>query len=423
MPKVLQLELMSVDLPFRRNFRHAAATRTTSESLFLKCVTDTGVIGFGESLPREYVTGETRNHAFALLEHSILPELIGMEFESMEEVYEFLKACDGKAPGDWVTREIPQCAAWCAVDLALLDAFARAFNEPVRVNSPFSPQWGEGSGMRGGNIKDATRFRTSKLHEFRYSAATSANVGLNLILSLLKLRCYGFKNVKLKVKQRDALGCAQIARRIMGAKTELRVDANMSWNVTDALETVRGLEKLGIRCVEQPLDSNDLEGPAELIRETHSEIIADESFCDRESLDQLLEHRACTGVNVRISKCGGLLAAARRCEDAFEANLTLQIGCQVGESSLLSAAQLILISAAPHAKYFEGCYGEHLLRDDPVRPCLQLGYGGQPPDSPRGFGLGVQVDEAKLNQWANKRVIVGGHVKNSNQGGHHVTTR
>ena len=61
MPSVLRLELMSVDLPFRHAFRHAAATRASSESLFLKCVTDTGAVGFGESLPRKYVTGETRD--------------------------------------------------------------------------------------------------------------------------------------------------------------------------------------------------------------------------------------------------------------------------------------------------------------------------------------------------------------------------
>jgi len=399
MPRVQQLELMSVDLPFRRAFRHAAAARKCSESLFLKCITDTGAVGFGESLPREYVTGETRDQAFALLERSVLPELIGMDFGSMAEVYEFLTACDGKAPTDWVAHGIPQCAAWCAVDLTLLDGFGRAFNEPVRIGRTAIPP-----------------------EQFRYSAVASAGAGAESFFSLLKLRCYGFKNVKLKVKQRDALHSAQLARRVMGKRTDLRLDANMSWNVTEALETIRRLENVGVRCIEQPLAANDLEGMAKLVAETNAEILADETFSDRESLNRLLEHKACTGFNVRISKCGGLVAAARRCEDALNAGLTLQIGCQVGESSLLSAAQLILISAAPHTKYFEGCYGKHLLRDDPVSPCLQLGYGGRPPKLPGGFGLGVEVDEAKLNQWVSKRVLVGGRSKPQKRGGSHVVT-
>lgn len=406
MPKILKFELLRVDLPFRRAFRHAAAARQCSESLFLKCVTDTGAVGFGESLPRAYVTGETRDETFARLEHLILPELLGMEFQTMEQVYEFLSTCDGKAPTDWVPADTPQGAAWCAVDLALLDTFGRAFNQPIRMASPFAPQWGEV------NARD-----------FRYSAVTSADAGLTFLISLLKLRGYGFKNVKLKVKTRDALRCTQIARRIFGKKTELRVDANMSWSATEALATIHGLEKLGVHCVEQPLVANDLEGLAKLVAETNAEIIADESFGDRESLGRLLQRKACTGVSVRVSKCGGLVAAARRCEEARRAGLTLQIGCQVGESSLLSAAQLILISAAPHAKFFEGGYGKHLLRDDPVNPCLQLGYGGRPPTLPDGWGLGVEVDETSLNQWVSKRVLVAGRVKTPKRGGHHVVTR
>ena len=166
MPKVLQLELMSVDLPFRRAFRHAAAARKSSESLFLKCVTEAGAVGFGESLPREYVTGETRDKAFALLERFVLPELIGIEFGSMKDVYEFLRT----------------------------------------------------------------------------------------------------------------------------------------------------------------------------------------------------------------------------------------------------------------AKYFEGCYGKHLLRDDPVSPCLQLRYGGRPPKLPGGFGPGVEVDETKLNRWVRKRALVEGRLKIQKRGGSHVAS-
>lgn len=399
MPKVQQLELMSVDLPFRRGFRHAAAARTSSGSLFLKCVTDTGAVGFGESLPRDYVTGETRDHALVLLERSMLPELIGMEFGSMEDVYDFLKTCDGKAPPEWVEPDTPQCAAWGAVDLALLDAFGRAFNQPVRLGK-----------------------KAASPGPFRYSAVVSTDTRLKFLRSLLKLRAGGFEDVKLKVNPPDALRCARIARTILGRKTDLRVDANMSWNATEALETIRGLEQLNVRCIEQPLAARDFDGLAKLVRETNAEIIADESFSDRASLQRLLARKACTGINVRISKCGGLIAAAQRCEDALEAGLTLHIGCQVGESSLLSAAQLALISAAPHAKHFEGCYGKHLLRDDPVSPCLQLGYGGQPPRPPNGLGLGVEVDEAKLNQWVNQRVRGDGPVTAKTKGGLHVAT-
>lgn len=385
MPAIAHFELLKVDLPFRRKFRHAAADRCTSESLFLKCTIDTGVSGFGECLPRAYVTGETRDGAFELLRRKILPNLLGMAFGSLGEVREFLSNCDGKAPAGWIiTPSLPQSSAWCAVDLALLDTFGRAFNQSVHLAQ-----------------------QSFERDRFRYSAVASADRLWRLGLTLFKLKLYGFTQVKLKISPgRDAKRTGRIARVIMGDQCELRVDANMAWREAEAVQNIHALARLGIRCIEQPLPADNLDGLARLVRETQAEIIADESFSDRASLESLIQKHACTGLNIRISKCGGLVAAARRCAEAACAGLTLQIGCHVGESSLLSAAQLILISATENPRCLEGCYGRHLLRIDPVRPCLQLGYGGRVPALPAGNGLGVKVNETELNRFVSQRVLI-----------------
>jgi L-Ala-D/L-Glu epimerase len=89
---------------------------------------------------------------------------------------------------------------------------------------------------------------------------------------------------------------------------------------------------------------------------------------------------------------------------SLDAGLLLQVGCQVGESSLLSAAHLALLSALaplrPGVRYAEGCFGRHLLREDPASPLVQFGYGGRPPPRPPGAGLGVQLDQTMLVRWA-----------------------
>ena len=105
MPTVTQLDLFAVDLPFKVAFRHAAAARTTSESLFLWARLDNGAEGWGESLPRAYVSGEAREQAFALLRDTILPALVGQSFRSLPEAVSFLEKCDGKAPPEWVKPE------------------------------------------------------------------------------------------------------------------------------------------------------------------------------------------------------------------------------------------------------------------------------------------------------------------------------
>ena len=380
MAEVTRFELMKVDFPLRKPFRHAAAIRRASESIFVKCVTDRSV-GFGESLPRQYVTGETRDAAFALLERHILPRLIGVQFNAMDSLSDFLVTCDGKAPPEWIAPNRPQGAAWCAVELSLLDAFSRALHAPIQVPAKMPP--------------------------FRYSGAISADNHWRFTASLLKQKLFGFKEIKLKVGKNDPLTHARWARRIMGKDCLLRVDANMAWTAAEALNHIQALDRVAIHCIEQPLAAGDWKGAARLVRETQATIIADESFADRASLERLLNQRACRGVNVRISKCGGLVAARRRCEEALKAGLTVQIGCKVGESSLLSAAQLMLIASVNGARHFEGCYGRHLLPEDPGQPCLQLGYGGRPPQAPGGPGWGIELDEAGLNRWVSQRVTLG----------------
>jgi L-Ala-D/L-Glu epimerase len=386
MATVTALDLFAVDLPFRVAFRHAAATRNSSESLFLRARLDTGVEGWGECLPRAYVSGESREDAFTMLRDVILPRLLGTTFESLADVTSFLQKCDGKAPTEWVRSDVPQTSAWCSVDLALIDAFGRQDGKPAYL------------GLAG--VETLTPQKSS---DYRFSGVVSADHGWRYRLSLLKLRGFRFPHIKLKVEPDGAFEAARIARRVLGRRVDLRIDANMAWDADQALANIAKLRTVGIESFEQPIAADNLDGLARLVRESAAGIVVDEGFTDRESLQTLLRHRACTGANVRISKCGGLVAALARCQEALDADLMLQVGCQVGESSLLSAAQLSLLSLLgplqPRVRYIEGCFGRHLLREDPVSPLVQFRYGGRPPRQVTGPGLGVQVDEAALRRW------------------------
>jgi L-Ala-D/L-Glu epimerase len=245
------------------------------------------------------------------------------------------------------------------------------------------------------------------LERYRYSGVVSAGRGWRYARSLLKMRAFRFPDVKLKVERDGAPRAARTARRLLGRRVDLRVDANMAWDVEQALQAIGELRAVGIESFEQPIAAGDLAGLARLVRDSSAGIMVDEGLTDRDSLQALIRHRACTGANVRISKCGGLIGAHARCREALEAGLTLQVGCQVGESSLLSAAHVTLLSALPAGvRYAEGCFGRHLLREDPVSPLLQFGYGGRPPRRPAGPGLGIQVDQAMLERWAVDRARV-----------------
>jgi L-Ala-D/L-Glu epimerase / N-acetyl-D-glutamate racemase len=393
MATLTTFELFAVDLPFRTAFRHAAAARRVSESLFVRARLDTGVDGWGESLPRSYVSGESRESAFGLLRDAILPAMLGQEFGSFADVLSFLEKCDGKAPSAWVLPDVAQSSAWCSVDLALIDAFGRAFGGAAWVGRPGSET-----------------MLADPLARYRYSGVVSAQRGWRYLLSLLKIRAFGFPHVKLKLEREGAVPSARTARRLLGRRVDLRVDANMAWDVEWTLNVIPELKALGITSFEQPIAADDLDGLARLVRESSAGIVVDEGFTDHDSLLRLIRHQACTGVNVRISKCGGLVAAAARCREALDAGLMVQVGCQVGESSLLSAAHVALLSALaplrPGVRYAEGCFGRHLLRIDPVSPTVQFRYGGRTPGRPSGPGLGVRVDPAALDRWSVEKARV-----------------
>ncbi|MFC1823870.1 enolase C-terminal domain-like protein [Thermodesulfobacteriota bacterium] len=384
MTQVKAFELYALDIPFRRPFRHAAADRHTSESLLLKCVTGSGKVGYGECLPRPYVTGETRDGSIELLRSRILSRMLDQEFSGFDHVKFFLETCDGKAPEEWVPPGVPQNAAWAAVDLALLDAFGHEFDMPVRLG----PEEGPDSSLR-------------------YSFIFSADRGPKAFLTLALFFLLGFRQAKIKVEKEIPNIFSRIALRLLSAFGEPRVDVNMAWDMPGAIKAMQHLSRCGVQSFEQPIKADDINGMSRLIQETGLDVIADESFTDRDSLETLITSRACTGVNVRISKCGGLVAAHKRCKRALESGLKVQIGAHVGETSLLSAAQVLLAAGVKGATYIEGCFGQYLLQEDPFRPVITFGYGGRPPELPEGPGLGVRIDEEILGRWGVKKHTIG----------------
>lgn len=385
MPTISGFELFATDLPFRVRFKHAASSRKTSSSLFLKCVLDDGTVGWGEALPRPYVTGETRDEACQLLAGSVLKHLVGKSFSSFAEVIAFLEECDGEAPANWVAPGTPQSAAWCAVDLSLLDAFGQCFD-----STPFP---GQPDRMPA---------------DFRYSGVLTSGKGLKRAAQLLAYRTLGYRAIKLKVDRETTAADLKTVRRLAGRSMALRADANMGWTVEEALEFMPIQAGFGVASFEQPLAADDLEGAARLVRETGLDVMADESLNTKASLQRLLESKACTAINARISKCGGLIATLRRCREAIDAGLWVQIGCQVGESSVLSAAHLHLSHAFGEMRHTEGCFGKLLLEVDPAEPLLQMKGGGVPPGLPERPGLGVTVNESTLVPHVGERWKHGG---------------
>jgi L-alanine-DL-glutamate epimerase-like enolase superfamily enzyme len=189
----------------------------------------------------------------------------------------------------------------------------------------------------------------------------------------------------LKVKlgtDRDAEIVAAV-RQAAPNKT-LRVDANAAWTPKHAVQMIEQLVGAGVELVEQPVPAHDLDGLRYVRERSPLPVIADESCVTASDIPRLIG--AVDGINIKLSKCGGLREALRMISTARAHGLLVMCGCMV-ETSLG-------ISAAAHLSPlldFADLDGAALLRDDPYEGA-SIHHGiVRIPDGP---GLGVRLRAA-----------------------------
>jgi len=362
--RVSRLDVFTVRLPFRFSFGHALAERRSSTNIAVRLRLDDGTVGFGEGVPRAYVTGETPDTAIAAIESFHAPVLLGRALADAGDVAD-------------AAAELPPVhpAARCAVELALLDAGGRHLGLPV-------------SHWLGGASAPVVEYD-----------AVLPFVGRGLVTPIaVALLALGPRKVKVKVgRDLEAEARALITlRRVLGPGADLRVDANCAWGEAEALRALEKLRPAGISAVEQPLPPGDLEAHARLTAAIPETLVADESLLGIEDAEALAAGRACDAFNIRVSKCGGLLPSLEIARVAARNGLACVVGAQVGESGILSAAGRHL-AAAIRPRYLEGSPGRLLLREELVAEAVAPGRRGRA-RTPHGSGLGVTVREDVLHR-------------------------
>src|SRR5262245_25952666 len=128
--RIRKLTAHVVRLPLKRPFKHASATRQDSENVLAQCELADGTTGWGEGVPRSYVTGETPEGCLAQLAATPVADQLGADCGDWPAV---LKMCAAFAPT--LDRDDPRgCfgnALRSAVELSILDSFGNLFREPV----------------------------------------------------------------------------------------------------------------------------------------------------------------------------------------------------------------------------------------------------------------------------------------------------
>jgi muconate cycloisomerase len=388
--RVAELTAYHVRIPLRKAIRHASHSRTETDNVLVYCALADGTEGFGEGVPREYVTGETIDSALDLLRNSDIASQLEVcrDFARAVAVAERIKLAP--VPGD--DRACQGNAARCAVELAVLDAYGRAFGEPLAT---------------------AARLAAPDLYqpkaEVRYSGAITSAKGLKATLAAWMMWGYGFKQVKVKVgiAGYDDVKRLRTIRNRMGKRIDIRIDANEAWPADAAAGRIRELEPFGITSVEQPVAHTEADRLADVRKNVHTPIMLDESFCGMVDAQRAVDLGLCDLFNIRLSKCGGFLPSLRLAQFARQHGLGYQLGCQVGETAVLSAAGRQFACSVADIRYLEGSYDRHLVRESLGTEDITFGRGGKAPILV-GSGLGVRIDPAAVERVAvRKEPILG----------------
>ncbi len=332
--------------------------------------TDTAVTGFGEGIPRTFVTGEVLSDSLAFLRQILAPAILGRDFPSpqalLQDLGRFYQLV--QAPS--------HPAAFCALEMALLDAAGRTWD--MSVSQLIGP-----------------KLRTS----LEYSAVIPMMTPdqLRQLFQLVKMNHMHF--IKLKVGTDADLETLRLAREVLGDEVDIRVDANSAWTPSEAIARLREMEPYRISAVEQPVAKADFAGLKQVTAAVRIPVIADESLCNEDDARRLIDLKACPIFNLRLSKCGGLGAATRIRRMAEAAGILCQLGCHVGETSILSAAGRQFALTVPHLSFVEGSFSPYLLVRDVVSRPVVFNGGGMGYELP-GPGLGIEVLSSALDELA-----------------------
>src|SRR4030043_58842 len=177
------------------------------------------------------------------------------------------------------------------------------------------------------------------------------------------------------------------------------VDNSGVWDYETAFEHIPMLREYNTKVVEQPMapDNPRIAEFARIIKEDDILLMADESACSLEDVKRIAKDGHYNMINIRLSKCGGFRKSLKLIDYLRNKGIPFQIGCQLGETGLLSAAGRALSLLCGDAVYYDGSYDAFLLKENITFDNVSFGQGGKA-GLLKGSGLGVKVNKQKLNR-------------------------
>ena len=336
----MEIKYRHFNLRFKHPFTISRGTKT-HQPTFVVSLEYFGNYGYGEAPAISY--------------YNIPVEKMIEDLESKKILVERYAFTDPERYWHYLHHLFPQNTFLvCALDIAAWDLFGKLRQQPLYK------MWGTTTD----NIP-----------------ATDYTIGIDTIEKMVeKMKEKPWPIYKIKLGTPEDIEIVRALRKHTNAT--LRVDANSGWQVEEALEKIPLLKDLGIEFVEQPLAKENWEGMKKLYEKSVLPLYADESCVMEKDVEKCAGHFH--GINIKLTKCGGITPARRMIKKARELGMEVMVG-SMNESTIGTAAIAHLLPSIDHVDMD----GPLLLAEDLATGISfvhgNVIYSGKP-------GLGIEVN-------------------------------
>lgn len=340
----MKVVIHRVELPLQHEFVIARGSLSVQQSLIVELQHD-GICGFGEATAHPYygVTIDSMVQSIDQCQSAIED----FQFESADELWNQLQP-----------RLAYEMFLLAAIDSAAHDFFGKLAGRATHQMLGLS--WGDVPESSFTIGIDTIDRMTEKLSERSEWSAYKIKLGTAHDIEIVK-----------QLRQQTA--------------AILRVDANCGWTADETIANSFALKDLGVEFIEQPLPADAPRDEQRRVKDNSAlPIIADESCRVESDVEQCegLFH----GINVKLSKCGGITPGLRMLRRARAADMKTMVGCMVESTVGISAAAQLL----PLLDYAD-LDGAELLAGDVAHGVSVTNGVVRLPES---FGNGVELFES-----------------------------
>jgi L-alanine-DL-glutamate epimerase-like enolase superfamily enzyme len=365
--KIKRIEPIAVSLPMAKPIKMAGVELRTADNVLVRLETGDGIVGWGEAASAPTMTGETVESMVAAIRY------LGRHLEG-------LAIDDIAAVASRMNRALyGNYGAKSAVEIALHDALGKALSKPVFE-------------LLGGK-------RRERIPVLRMIATSDPTAD---VAEARRAKSEGYVAFKIKVGTGEPRKDAERTREVcaaLGSDVLRCADANQGWSVEQALVYVRAIDGAGLDFFEQPVMGDDLAGMARIAAASSVAIGCDEGVHHAEDLRRHVEARAARGASLKSVKLGGLRPVCEAGRLCAELGMKVNVAGKLAESGIATASVLHLAAALPAIDWGVSPTSPYLAEDILARP-LEFSRGHAV--VPSGPGLGIEVDEARVQRFAIK---------------------